>query len=449
MATTSSSLPLTKSDSLPLSQIFATWWPLAASWLLMGVEIPAISAIIARLANPEIHLAAFGGIVYPLALIVESPIIMLLAASTALSKDWASYVRLRRFMIAAGAILTGLHILIAFTPLYDIIVVGLIQPPPEIVEPARLGLMIMLPWTWSIAYRRFNQGVLIRFGYSRAIGVGTVVRLSADVLILAAGYLLGNLPGVAVGAAAQAVGVISEAIYVGWVVRPVLKNELKPAAPVEPPLSWSAFWAFYIPLVMTSLLTLIANPIGSAMVSRMPQALLSLAVWPVINGLIFMLRSLGIAYNEVVVALLDRPKSSSALWRFAFLLSGLTTLALLLVAATPLSQVWFERISALSPELAALARQGLWLSLPLPALSVLQSWYQGAILYGRQTRGITESVLVYLLTIFGIMIIGVQMQRFNGLDVALAATSVSVLTQTAWLWLRSLPVQRILKQRDL
>lgn len=53
----------------------------------MGLEGPAISAVIARLANPEINLAAYGGVVFPLALFIEAPIIMLLAASTALSTD--------------------------------------------------------------------------------------------------------------------------------------------------------------------------------------------------------------------------------------------------------------------------------------------------------------------------------------------------------------------------
>ena len=64
----------------PLSsrRIYYTWWPLAASWLLMGIELPAISAVIARLENPTINLAAYGGIVFPLALIIESPIIMMM-----------------------------------------------------------------------------------------------------------------------------------------------------------------------------------------------------------------------------------------------------------------------------------------------------------------------------------------------------------------------------------
>jgi hypothetical protein len=80
----------TPSTWLTMNQVFTTWWPLAASWLLMGTELPAVSAVVARLPNPEINLAAYGGIVFPLSLIIEAPIIMLLAASTVSSKDWAS-----------------------------------------------------------------------------------------------------------------------------------------------------------------------------------------------------------------------------------------------------------------------------------------------------------------------------------------------------------------------
>ena len=67
--------------------VFATWWPLAVSWLLMGLELPAISAGLARLPDPKIHLAAYGGVVFPIALMIESPIVMLLTASTAVSKE--------------------------------------------------------------------------------------------------------------------------------------------------------------------------------------------------------------------------------------------------------------------------------------------------------------------------------------------------------------------------
>jgi len=300
-----------KPTPVTLKRVLLIWLPLAGSWMLMGAELPALSAIVARLAEPEINLAAYGGVVFPLALIIESPIIMLLAASTALSKDWASYRKLYAFMMITSAALTVLHIAVAFTPLYYFVAEGIIGAPQEIIEPAKLGLRIMTPWTWSIAYRRFNQGVLIRFGHPRSVTIGTMIRLAADLIVLAIGYILGNIPGIVVATGAVAAGVICEAIYIGLRSRPVIKNELRLAEPVEPPLTLMAFLKFYIPLAATSLLTLLIQPIGSAAISRMPQALESLAVWPVVIGLSFLFRSLGVAYNEVVVALLDEPGSAS------------------------------------------------------------------------------------------------------------------------------------------
>ncbi len=433
---------------LSYHHIFRTWWPLAASWLLMGAELPALTAVVARLPHPEVNLAAYGGVVFPLALIIEAPIIMLLGASTALSKDWQSYRLIRRFMMTTSAILTALHLLVALTPLYSLVVEGILGVPQEIIAPARLGLIIMTPWTWAIAYRRFNQGVLIRFGYSNAVGVGTVIRLTADMLVLLLRYWLGNIPGIVVGAGAVSAGVISEALYSGVVVRPVVKNHVSVAPPVDPPLRWRQFFDFYIPLALTSLISLLAQPIGSAALSRMPQALASLAAWPVISGLVFMFRSPGMAYNEVVVALLDHPRSTARLRHFAAWLGALSTLALLLTAATPLAGLWFERVSALSPHLLQLARTSVWLALPLPLLAVLQSWYQGALLHGRRTRGVSESVVIYLASSAIFLSLGVLYGRLTGLYVAVAAMALSMSLQTIWLWVRSRPVFMHLLCRD-
>ncbi len=429
-------------------RIFATWWPLAASWLLMGAELPAVSAAVARLPDPKIHLAAYGGIVFPLAMIIESPIIMLLSASTALSQDWASYRKIYRFMMVVSAALTVLHALIAFTPLYYLLVHTLFGPPAEIIEPGRVGLMIMLPWTWTIAYRRFHQGVLIRFGHSRTVGVGTIVRLSSNIVTLLVGYLL-HLPGIVAAASAVAVGVTAEAVYAGLVVRPVLKNELRFAPRVEPPLTLRSFLAFYFPLVMISLISLLATPLVSAALSRMPQAIDSLAAWSPLTGLIFMFRSLGTAYNEVVVAMMDERGSFASLRRFAIAIAAATTLALLVFVSTPLARFWFDQVAALQGDLSNLAVLALWLALPLPLLSVLQSWYQGSIMYGRKTRGITEAVVLYLGSSVLILGGGVLWGQVVGLYVGMVGILTSQLAQTFWLWLRSRSVLRQVEQRDL
>jgi len=433
--------------SLSLSKIFKVWIPLALSWLLMGMELPILSAVVARLVEPEINLAAYGGIVFPLALIIEAPIIMLLAASTALSKDWASYKKLYTYMMAAGAVLTALHLLVALSPIYYFVAEGLLDAPAEIIEPARIGLIIMTPWTWTIAYRRLHQGIMIRFGHTNIVGIGTGVRLVLDILVLGVGYIL-KLPGIVVATSAVASGVTAEAIYIGLRVRSVLREDLKPAPAVHPALTYRAFFDFYLPLVMTSLLTLLIQPLGSAALSRMPRALESLAVWPVISGLIFMLRSMGVAFNEVVVALLDQPHATKYLRRFTVLLSIGTTGILLITAATPLARIWLENFSGLSPELASLARNGIWFGFLLPGLNSLQSWYQGVLLNSGKTRGISEAVAIFLFSAGIVLLGGVAWGRIPGLYVGLGAFSFGMLIQTIWLWVRSRSVIRALNERD-
>jgi hypothetical protein len=199
---------------------------------------------------------------------------------------------------------------------------------------------------------------------------------------------------------------------------------------------------------MTSLLILLVQPIGAAALSRMPRALESLAVWPVVSGLIFMLRSLGIAYNEVVVALLDEPGSTSSLRRFATLLTFATTLMMVIIAATPLATVWFGVISGLALPLVALAHTALWIALPLPGLNVLQSWYQGALVNARRTRAVTEAMGIFLLTSSALLWAGVVWGQTVGLYVGLVTFGVGSLAQTAWLWVRSRPVMQRLDARD-
>jgi len=403
----------------------------------MSVEGPAHSSVVARLADAEINLAAWGGIVFPIALIIESPAIMMLSASTALSKDWETYRKLRRIAMILGAVLTVVHVAVAFTPLYYVVACDLIGAPEAIIEPGRLGLMIMTPWSWAIAYRRFQQGAMIRFGHSRAVGTGTVIRMAANAVVLATGFLIRDIPGILVAASAVALGVMAEALYAGLRVRPVVRTQIRCSPRSEEPLTIRSFAAFYVPLALTSLIWYFVAPIGSAAVSRMPNPLGSLAAWPILSGLIFMLRSPGLAYNEAVVALLDEEDAYRRLKRFTTGLAVSSLLLTVVVVATPLATLWFDNVMALSPALAELSKQALWLALPLPLLAVLQSWYQGTIVHSKHTRGVTESVILYLVVIAIVMSVGISVHRFPGLVVTIFGFNAASLIQVGWLWYRS------------
>lgn len=424
-------------EPLDAHRIARLWWPLAASWLLMGVELPMVAAVMSRLEDPKVQLAAYGSVVFPIALVIEAPIIMLLAASTALCSDRDSYLKVRRFMLRAGLCLTVLHAAVAFSPLYDVVARDLLGAPDDVAEAGRLGLQLLTPWTWSIAWRRFQQGVLIRFERSRPVTLGTGVRLVANAATLVLLVALDTLPGVAVASAAVSAGVLAEALFIHWSVQPVLRERLAHAPPRAVPLTRAAFLGFYVPLALTPLMTLLVQPLGAAAMNRMPQVLDSTAAWPGVHGLVFLTRSAPLAFHEVVVALLGAVGARRALGRFTFGLTLVTSALLLLLALTPLGRVWFEGISNFPPEVAALSTQALYIAVLLPAITTLQSWYSGALVHDGRTRPITEAVGIYLVVSGALLAWGTVTQPMAGLLFALFAFSVGGIAQTAWLWFRS------------
>jgi len=428
---------LPDSTSSPLSKIFRLWWPLAGSWFFMGLELPLVAIILSRFPNPEIHLAAFGGVVFPLSLIIEAPIIMILSASTALCKDGPSYVLLRNFIWCLGGGLTFLHVVVAFTPLYDLIVVDLLGAPPSIIEPARVGLQIMTPWTLSIGLRRFLQGLVIRSGQTRLIGLGTLGRICISGSLLAYGLWNLSAPGIVVATTAMATGVIVEAGLIHWFARPAIRLVRN-----QPPDSELSIWtlvSFYVPLAATPLMTLATLPIISAALSRMPLALESLAVWPVLGGLTLVFRSVGFAFQEVVIALSAQRDMILPLKYFAGGLAGCTTGLLLVMAASPLAGFWFDAVAALKPDLSQLAMNGLWIALWLPLFSPWQSFFNGILVQRGLTKCVTQAVMLYVIGNSTFLGLGIVMGEWTGLYVGLLAVVFGLLLETAWLFKKSAP----------
>jgi hypothetical protein len=428
----------------PLGQgrILRLWWPLALSWLLMGVELPLFTACVARMDDPKIHLAAYGSVVFPIALVIEAPIIMLLAASTALAADRAAWRRIERCMHIWSACLTALHVLVAFTPLFDLVARRLIGAPEEVIEPARIGLRIMTPWTWSIAYRRAHQGVLIRSEHGRPVILGTLVRLGANALVFLVGWRAGGTSGIVVGTSAVAAGVVCEALFIGWCARPVLSERILAREPTGAPLDLASFLRFYAPLALVPLIAMLTQPLGAAAMARMPLAFDSLAAWPAVHGLVFLTRSVGFAYNEVVVSLLDQPGAVRALRRFGWRLGAITGGILLVVAWTPLARLWFAGVSGLPDEIASLAASALALAAFLPACQAVQSWYQGVLVRSHATRAATEATLAFLVVAAAGLFAGVVVGRASGLACALIALSIASLVQSGWLAFRARPFVR-------
>lgn len=432
-----------------MARIVAAWWPLAVSWLLMSAEPAALAAVVARLDNPNVHLAAYGSVAFPLIGILQAPVLTLLSLSTAISKDWDSFIKGRKLMFLTGGGLTVIYGIVIFTPLFDWIVRSVIGAPSEVIEPARSAMLIGLPWTFAVAYRRFHQGVMIRFEHSSAVTIGTMLRFVVDAIVLASAWMIKSLPGASVASLMMVAGVITEAIYVGLRVRPILNNELRVSPPVQRPMGLKEMWLFFLPLGMTPLLNQLIRPIGSAALSRMPNPLEALAIWPVISSFSFLIVTPGAAFNEVVIAMLDRPKARQNLRRFMTILMASQFILFLLVASTPLSSLWFSNVSGLSPHLSTLAAKAFLLLIPASLLTPLNSWLSGAIVHSRRSRSITEAMGIYLIAYTASLFLGRWLFSFSGIYIAVGSAMVASLAHNSFLWFRSKEAFQLLDQENL
>jgi len=433
-------LPAMHKKLLTQRYIFWFWLPMFASWLLMTAEGPLISAFTNRLPNEVIMLAA-QGIVISLAVTIESPIINLLATSTALVKDRASYLLMRRFTIHWMIGLTIISVLIAFTPLFDLVVLQALGTPPEVAEWVKPGLQIMIFWSAAIAWRRFLQGVLIHFGHTRKMAWGTGIRLAVSAIVVISLFFWGPWAAVINAAWTWMAGVVAEAIYITAVTRPLIAENFYEGSPAAAEtLTYKALFWFHLPLAATSLLILMAQPMVTFSLNRLPNPTLSLAAWPVLFQIMLISRAAAFALPEAVIALSDGLRTFPSLRRFAVLMAGGLTVWMTLLVFTPLADFYVFTVQDMTAVTGNLVVSVLPLFLLFPAMAAGASWLRGLLINNKTTTAVNWGMGLNLFITAVVLAIGLTL-RTDGLATAAVALNLAALFELIYLGWR---MQRIL-----
>lgn len=406
---------------LKTRRILVFWMPLAGTWLMMAVEGPFLAAVIARLPDAAPNLAAYG-VAFAFAIIVESPVIMLMSASTALVNNRDSYLVFRRFTIALSALMTGVMLIIVMPPVFDTLASWL-NLPVAVASLTHQSLILMLPWPGAIGYRRLLQGLLIRHDMTRRVAYGTVVRLvtMCATAFFAAWWL--SISGALVGALALSVAVVAEALAVRRMSRRAIRALMDRRKTEGQRLTLSTVVKFYVPLALSSFMAMGVQPMVTFFMGQSRMALESLAVLPVLNGLTFLFRSLGLSFQDASIALLgDHMEQYRPLRNVACTLAIVTSVCLAVIAYSPLSFIWFYDVSGLSIGLTEFAIPPLQILVLLPALSVLLSFQRALLVNARTTKVITSATAIEVSGIA--MVLWIAIHYYNTIGVMAAVTAI-------------------------
>jgi hypothetical protein len=422
-----------ENSEIKLKDLFKTWWPIAISWVLLAFEPLFFSSIISRYPNAKVNLAAYGNVAWLIPIVLQSPIMLIQAASATLCKDKETFYKLRKFANWMGVGLTALHVIIAVTPIYYFVVRTILNVPEEVVAVARQGLIFMIPWAGSISYRRFHQGILVRFGHTKRMSFGTILRLISDVACVSLLALIPGINGLAVATAAQGFSVFLEGAYVGIVTQPVIKNELK-SNTGEEVIRWKSFAKYYAPFMLNSIIFILYNPMNSAAMGRLPFALASLATWPVVNGFAGMVNNLGQACREVTLTYIRHEGAFPVIRKFCLII-GLTALLIIAVfSLTPLFNWYLQVVVSLPEDLIQYAKLTLMLLIPVGLTFSLSNMFTGLIAYSGKTISLLTSTIVMLLVVFVGLMSAIFLQPFEGIYVVAGVYLVASIVQLIWLY---------------
>ncbi len=409
-------------DVLTAKKIFKFWLPLAGTWLMMSLEGPFIAAIIARLVDPKFNLAAYG-VAFSFALIVEAPVIMMMTASTSLVKDYRSLRKLRQYTWILNGLITCSMLLLIIPEVFFFITLDLIGLPPNVAVLTHVATIILLPWPAAIGFRRFYQGVLIRNHATRRVAFGTVIRLISMASTAMGLFVFTKLPGVYIGTAALSAGVTMEAISTRIMVNSILsriKTSHDDQNEAENSLTFKSINKFYYPLALTSMLTLGVHPLITFFIGKSHMALESLAVLPVVSSFVFLFRGIGLSFQEAAITMLGSGRTNDrVIYKFASVLGFILASALIITAITPLSRLWFSKVSGLSVELTGLALTPLLIMGLFPASTVLISMQRAILVRAGQTSPITNATIIEVLTIISVLYISII--HFSAIGVTAAA----------------------------
>jgi Na+-driven multidrug efflux pump len=407
------------------------WYPLALTWFMMSVEGPFVVAVIGRLADPASNLAAFQ-VAFSVAMLVESPIMMLLSASAALGNSRPQYEQLFRFASLMNVPLSLLMVVIGVPPIFAKLNQVFWGLPVEVAQLVQGAVWLLVPWPAAIGYRRLWQGILIARGESKRVTAGTVVRLLSMGLCALGLRQFSGWPGAWVGAASLSAGVVAEMLAARFWAHPYLQS--LPPKPKQPLLGMIGLWRFYSPLLLTSVIHVALTPFLTFLMAKGREALPSLAVFPAVSSTVFLFSCWGIAYQEVVIVLMGT-RLRRWLWKYALGIGVGTALGLAITAWPDLSEWWLRHLYDLPPTLAPLAQKGLLLSIITPFLVSLLAYYKGTFIHGGRTRlnlfaALLEVSSVLLLTSIGLFVFGLR--ALEGAILGLVGSRMLTLAWASW-----------------
>lgn len=392
---------------MTLRDVLRFYLPLVLTSQMMTLSTPVINLGLGRAHDPAHALASYA-VGFTLAVFMNSPALVSNQAASALLRDEAASVRtLLGTFLAVGLLVSAADLLLALTPLGDLVLQSVMGVPHDIAESAKRVLLVMSPIPALLAVRGVYHGVIMTAERTTLITLSTGVRLallSAVIALLLAGVL--GMPGELAGAAALLAGIAGETVIVVVTTRTSLRRHLARHRHLgsEGPAD---VLRFSLPLFVSAYVWTVQRPLINLILARSAEPKLALAAFGVVAPLVLLTASPLWALQPTTLVLPRTRADLRLLHRFSWAVSGGFSLALLLLAVLA-GRPLLAGLHGLDGPLLAMTLAALPLLAGEPPLLALRSFAQGMLLRMKLAGAISRAALLKLVVLLGAGFLAVE-----------------------------------------
>jgi progressive ankylosis protein len=380
------------SKPITLLDLWREFLPLSLSDVTMACGDPLQTTTLAHLPDARNTIAAVG-IARSIAIFFESPIIMILHASNALAPNPDSRKALWRFVLLAGSVLSGLLFLLSVPIVFSIVGDGWLGIPPALSPIARMVLLLMGPWAFAIAWRRYFQGLLIYHGRAKAIAKASLWRLGTIALIMGVGFGLKS-PGGLLAGFAMVSGAIVEAVVVTIAAKRYRVTD-SPPPPTEAklqalPKNLPEVVKFYIPLANSMMVVWGGRVLLVGILARSQDSALALAAWAAAWGVITVISNSTRMIQQIVIKYRHQV-SDAMLLKFTLTVGLICSFVLFTMSSTAMGNTIVTAFVGDDRDLVASIKPVLQICMLIPLLIALQNATQGFLVSAGRTGTVNLS----------------------------------------------------------
>lgn len=428
-------------DGPGLAQLLGKFVPLSLSDIIMALGDPLQTMALTRLPQAPVTLAGMG-VVKSIAVFLESPIIMILHASTALGKQAASRNALWRFMLLLSGLLSLIFAGLCLGPVYDWLLCSVFGVNRQVADIGRIAFVMMIAWPFIIAWRRYFQGLLIRSGDNKYIGYSSILRLGWVIAILLIGVSL-KWNGAVLGGLSLIGGVFWEALIVTWfALRLKVISKIEALnLPEDPslPSDLKSVTKYYMPLATTMILVWGGRALLIGLVARSQDNTLALAAWPAAWGLVLAIANATRMVQQIVISHAEHVELNLIL-RFSFIVGFCCSLVLVFLGLTPWGETLLQLYLGQNRDLLKAVHPVICYAALFPLFLAFQNALQGLLISRQQNWFINFATLMGVLLMLFLCWFFVSLGLPGALSAAWAmlwGTLVEILLlcgSFAWVW---------------